>query len=92
MKKIIKTFAVIISFLLVAQATLAGEVIVSAKDFTKAVKTDKSIVVIDANTAANYAKSHVMGAVNVPHKELYKEGDIEGLIKSADELAAYFGS
>jgi thiosulfate/3-mercaptopyruvate sulfurtransferase len=92
MKHFIKTFAVIISFLLVAQATIAGEVIVSAKDFTKAIKSDKSIVVIDANTAANYAKSHVMNAVNVPHKELYKEGDIEGLIKSADELAAYFGA
>ena len=49
------------------------------------------MVVIDANTADNYAKSHVMGAVNVPHKELYKDGDIEGLIKSPADLAAYFG-
>jgi thiosulfate/3-mercaptopyruvate sulfurtransferase len=91
MKNLIRTFAVIISFLLVAQTAIAGEVIVSAKDFTKAIKSDKNIVVIDANTAANYAKSHVTGAINVPHKELYKEGDIEGLIKSADELATYFG-
>ena len=86
-----KISAVIISFLLVSQAVIAGEVLVSAKDFTKEVKADKSIVVIDANTAANYAKSHVMGAVNVPHKELYKDGDIEGLIKSPDDLAAYLG-
>ena len=27
----------------------------------------------------------------LPHKELYKDGEIEGLIKSADDLAAYFG-
>lgn len=92
MKKIIKAFAVIISFLLVAQTTFALEVEVSAKDFTKIIKAEKNIVVIDANTAENYAKSHVMGAVNVPHKELYKEGEIEGLIKSAGELAAYFGA
>lgn len=91
MKKIIKISAVIISFLLVSQAVFAGEVVIAAKDFTKAVKADKSIVVIDANTAENYAKSHVMGAVNVPHKELYKDGEIEGLIKSTDDLAAYFG-
>lgn len=91
MKKIMKSFALIISFLLVAQVTFAGEVLVNAKDFTKAIKADKSIVVIDANTAANYAKSHVMGAVNIPHKELYQAGDIEGLIKPAAELAAYFG-
>src|SRR5210317_260882 len=91
MKKIMKISAVIISFLLVSQAVFAGEVEVNAKDFTKEVKADKSIVVIDANTADNYAKSHVMGAVNVPHKELYKDGDIEGLIKSPEELAAYFG-
>ena len=91
MKNIMKFAVVIISFLLVSQAVFAGEVEVSAKDFTKEVKADKSIVVIDANTAENYAKSHVMGAVNVPHKELYKEGEIEGLIKSTEELAAYFG-
>lgn len=91
MKKIIRFSAVIISFLLVSQAIYAGEVEVNAKDFTKEVKADKSLVVIDANTADNYAKSHVMGAVNVPHKELYKDGEIEGLIKSPEDLAAYFG-
>jgi len=91
MKKIMTISAVIISFLLVSQAVFAGEVEVTAKAFTKEVKADKSIVVIDANTAENYAKSHVIGAVNVPHKELYKDGEIEGLIKSTEELSAYFG-
>ena len=65
--------------------------LISANDFTAEVKKDKSIVVIDANTAENYAKSHVLGAVNVPHKELYRDGEIEGLIKSPADLAAYFG-
>ncbi len=79
-----------VMFLFITQA-LTAQVVVSAKDFTAEVKKDKSIVVIDANTADNYAKSHVMGAVNVPHKELYKDGEIEGLIKSPEDLAAYFG-
>ena len=80
-----------VMFLFLTQA-LTAQVVISAKDFTAEVKKDKSIVVIDANTAENYAKSHVMGAVNVPHKELYKEGEIEGLIKSPADLAAYFGA
>lgn len=77
-------------FLFITQV-LTAQVLVSAKDFTAELKKDKSMVVIDANTAENYGKSHVMGAVNVPHKELYKDGEIEGLIKSPADLAAYFG-
>lgn len=79
-----------VMFLFISQV-LTAQVLVSAKEFTAEKKKDKTMVVIEANTAENYAKSHVMGAVNVPHKELYKAGDIEGLIKSAEELAAYFG-
>ena len=66
-------------------------VLISAKNFVAEKKSDKTMVVIDANTADNYAKSHVTGAVNTPHKDLYKSGEIEGLIKSSDDLAAYFG-
>lgn len=77
-------------FLFIAQA-ITAQVLISPKDFVAEVKNDKSIVVIDANTAENYGKSHVMGAVNVPHLELYKDGEIKGLIKSPQELAAYFG-
>ncbi len=79
-----------VMFLFITQA-LTAQVVISAKDFTAEKKKDKTMVVIDANTADNYAKSHVMGAVNVPHKELYKDGEIEGLIKSPADLAAYFG-
>ena len=79
-----------VMFLFITQV-LTAQVLISAKDFTAEKKKDKTMVVIDANTADNYAKSHVMGAVNVPHKELYTEDEIEGLIKSPQDLAAYFG-
>jgi len=79
-----------VMFLFITQV-LTAQVLISAKDFTAEKKKDKTMVVIDANTADNYAKSHVMGAVNVPHKELYKEGEIEGLIQSPQDLAAYIG-
>jgi len=65
--------------------------VISAKDFMAELKKNKELVVIDANTAENYGKRHVRGAINIPHKELYKDGDIEGLIKSDGDLANYFG-
>lgn len=90
MKRTSISMTLAVLFLFITQV-LTAQVLVSAKDFTAEKKKDKTMVVIDANTADNYAKSHVMGAVNVPHKELYKEGEIEGLIKSPADLAAYFG-
>lgn len=91
MKKTRVSMILAVMFLFIVQA-LSAQVVVSAKDFTAESKKDKSMVIIDANTAENYAKSHVLGAVNVPHKELYKDGEIEGLIKSPADLAAYFGA
>lgn len=72
-------------------AVMAQGDLISAADFMAQVKSNKNLVVIDANTSANYAKSHVTDAINVPHTELYKDGPVEGLIKSPDALADYFG-
>jgi thiosulfate/3-mercaptopyruvate sulfurtransferase len=91
MKRTSVSMILAVMFLFITQV-LTAQVVISAKDFTAEKKKDKTIVVIDANTADTYAKSHVMGAVNIPHKELYKDGDIEGLIKSPADLAAYFGA
>ncbi len=66
--------------------------IISAGEFMKMFKADKNLVVIDASKADSYAKTHVKNAVNIPYKTLNKEGDIEGMLKSPDELAAIFGS
>ena len=82
----------ILAFLISAGTLFAQADIISAADFVALKKANKTLVVIDANTAANYAKSHVQGAINVPHKELYQETEIEGLIKIPAELAEYFGN
>ncbi len=66
--------------------------IISAGEFMKMFKADKNLVVVDASKADSYAKTHVKNAVNIPYKTLNKEGDIEGMLKSPDELAAIFGS
>ncbi len=90
--KSMKNILVVILFLMSTSAVIADGTGISAADFTKLIKADKNVVVIDANKADVYGKMHVMNAVNIPHKDLYQEGAIEGLIKSPAELAKYFGS
>jgi thiosulfate/3-mercaptopyruvate sulfurtransferase len=71
---------------------LAQGDIISAADFMKFVKTDKNLVIIDASKKDSYTKMHIKNAVNIPHKTLYKKGDIEALIMEPADLAKIFGS
>jgi thiosulfate/3-mercaptopyruvate sulfurtransferase len=90
MKTTINSTIMAVLFLFITEV-LTAQVLIPAKDFAAEKKKDKTMVVIDASKAEDYAKLHVVGAINVPHKELHREGDIEGLIKSPRDLAAYFG-
>jgi thiosulfate/3-mercaptopyruvate sulfurtransferase len=65
--------------------------LISAKEFGAALKSDKSMVVIDVQAPDIYAKQHIQGAINIPHKNLYKAGLIEGQFKEVSELAVIFG-
>lgn len=86
LKKLFALALVLIGFQSFAQGPL-----ISAKDFAAELKANKNMVVIDVNAADVYAKQHIQGAINLPHKELYKPGTVEGQIKPAEELAAIFG-
>jgi len=78
--------------LLSACASLfANSHFIDAKSFAAELKANKNIVVIDVQAADVYAKQHVQGAINIPHKSLYKEGPVEGQFKEAAELADIFG-
>ena len=77
--------------LFAASSTAQGD-IVSAADFMKLVKSDKSLVIIDASKAESYQKVHVKNAVNIPHATLYQESEVEGLIVEPAELANIFGA
>lgn len=66
--------------------------IISAKQFMDMVKAKENMVIVDAGKASAYKTSHVKDAVSIPHTTLYKEGGIEGIIKSPDDLAKIFGS
>jgi thiosulfate/3-mercaptopyruvate sulfurtransferase len=71
--------------------TFAQGPVISAKDFAAELKSNKNLVVIDANTPEVYGKQHIQGAISIPLKELYKSGATEGTLKSPEELATYFG-
>jgi thiosulfate/3-mercaptopyruvate sulfurtransferase len=71
--------------------TEAQEPVISAKSFMAEYKTNKNLIVIDVNAPDIYGKQHIQGAINIPHKELYKPGNIEGQIKNKEELAVIFG-
>jgi len=80
-----------ISLIFIAFHSLAQSPVISAKDFAAELKANKSLVVIDVNGADIYSKQHIQGAINIPHKELYKAGPVEGQVKPAEELAVIFG-
>jgi thiosulfate/3-mercaptopyruvate sulfurtransferase len=74
-----------------ASSFAQGDVI-SAADFMKLVKTNKNLVIVDASKKESFTKTHIKNAVNIPHKSLYNETEIEGLIMDAADLAAFFGN
>ena len=79
------------SLVLLAFQSFAQGPVISAKDFATELKTNKNLVVIDVNAPDIYAKQHIQGALNIYVKNLYKNGPVEGQLKSNDELAATFG-
>lgn len=80
-----------VTLLLLSLPIFAQSPVISAKDFAAELKANNSLVVIDVNGADIYSQQHIQGAINLPHKDLYKAGPVEGQIKPAEELAAIFG-
>ncbi len=90
MKNVIKSFTLIIAFLLTSSIGMAQGDIITAKDFGKAIK-DKNTVIVSAQSKKNYGVSHIKGAILLDHKLLYKDGKPEGILKSLDEIAKTIG-
>ncbi|MCF8231470.1 MAG: sulfurtransferase [Bacteroidales bacterium] len=91
MKELNKRLITLTISVLLAGALYAQSPVIKAGEFKSAAKED-NVVVVDANTASTFNSMHVKDAVNIPHLELYKDGDIKGILKEPDKLADYFGS
>jgi len=81
--------ALLVILLLAFQIIHAG--IISPKDLAK-IMNDKDVIIISARKTADYTKVHIPGSVNLWHNDLYKAGEIKGLLKSPDEIAKILGS
>lgn len=89
MKKLVQISTLIIAFIFTANVGLAQDII-TANDFSKAIK-DKNTVVVSAQKKKDYGVSHIKGAINVVHTELYKDSEPKGMLKSPEDLAKQLG-
>ena len=68
-----------------------GQTLISAKEL-KGMVNDENVIIVSARKAEDYNKSHITNAVNVYPFDLYKPGDIKGLLQTPAEMVAVFGS
>ncbi|MBK8045626.1 MAG: sulfurtransferase [Haliscomenobacter sp.] len=88
----LKSLLVLISVLLVSNGLMAQVDFIKAADFATLIKANPKVVVIDGNKAKTFATSHIKGAININHMDLYQKGDIEGLLLPAEDMAKFFGN
>jgi len=88
-RKLSRYAALLVMSLLVSQAALAQLITVS--DLADIMEKGDAVVV-STRSPKDYAKVHIPGAVNLWHKDLYKEGDLQAILKSPEEIAEVLGS
>jgi thiosulfate/3-mercaptopyruvate sulfurtransferase len=88
-KKLSRYLAVIFVSLLISQVALAQ--LVTVKELEEMMEKG-DVVLVSARDPKDYTKVHIPGAVNLWHKDLYKEGDIDALLKSPEEIAEILGN
>lgn len=89
MKKTI--FITLIAAFIISSLGIQAQGDVISADQASPIIKSKKVTIISARSETDYSKSHVSNAINIQHKDLYKSGDTEGLLKSPDELAKFFG-
>ncbi len=80
-----------VPFILCLQSTFVYGDTISVSELAE-IMDDKNVRIVSARKSKDYGVVHLKNAINVWHKDLYKAGDIKGLIKSPTELANIFGS
>ena len=85
MKNIKLILSMVLVSLLISQTTYAQKLITA-----KELKSKKGVVIVDTRKAADYAKIHIKGAVNIDKYSLDKS--TQGYMKSTNELAKIFGN
>jgi len=90
MKKLLLIGLFLSSIFLFTTNTFSQGNLISAKETAKIMKDD-NVVLVSTRKATDYAKVHIIDAVNVDVLTLCKEGDIKGLLKTPEEIAKILG-
>ena len=77
-------------FCVQALTVLAQGDLISPKELT-GMMNDNNVIIVSGRNVKDYKKVHIEGAVNIWHKDMYKDGEIKGLLKSSSKLAKLFG-
>ncbi len=85
MKKLFLSLTIIFSVIHLSSA------VITVKDFAELIKSNKDLIIVDCDRAANYAATHIKGAINIFPQELFN-GKPDGIFKSTEEMAKFFGS
>jgi thiosulfate/3-mercaptopyruvate sulfurtransferase len=65
--------------------------IISADVFAELIKTNEDVVIVDANKSKDYMASHVKNAIHINHLDMYRDGEIAGMLMGPNDLADFFG-
>ena len=87
--KIRLIFAALLVFSIVFSQAVNAQVI-SVKELAEMIEKG-DVIVVSARKTADFTKVHLPGAINLWHKDFYKDGDIKALCKDPDEIAAILG-
>ena len=90
MKKNILLIICISTLAFLVQGINAQDFLISADQFSDMLKENAELVIIDANKSKGYKAAHLEDAIFLNHNDLYQDGEIKGMIKSAEELSAQF--
>mgnify|MGYP006268233011 CR=1 FL=1 len=83
-KLILAVFATALTFTLTACGSTGAVTTMNVNDFAKKI-TDKSVVLVDVRTPAEFAAGHIAGAINID----FESGNFSADIASLDKSKSY---
>lgn len=90
MKKIIHFAALVLLF---ASSGIAADAQgkINVDELAKIIDS-KDLLIVDCRKAEDFTKMQIRNAINVYHGDLYKDGPVPSILKSADEVAKLLGA
>ncbi|MBT3302347.1 MAG: sulfurtransferase [Bacteroidetes bacterium] len=89
MKRLVNTF-VLLAFLSLGFSSLHANSLITADDL-KAILNDENVQIVSCQKEADFKTSHIKGALQIWHTEMYIKPSEMGILMNSEELTNYFG-